>query len=73
MLLMVPTTRVPATGVHGHALVDAIVLNSDGEEGVYVIRPSGGAMKASCGGWSARWRLCDTPTGRSGAVIASIV
>ena len=22
-------------------------------------------MKASCGGWSAWWRLCDTPTGRS--------
>ena len=26
MLLMVPTTRVPATGVDGHALVHAIVL-----------------------------------------------
>ena len=24
--LMVPTTRVPASGVDGHALVDAIVL-----------------------------------------------
>ena len=26
MLLMVPTTRGPATGVDGHALVDAIVM-----------------------------------------------
>ena len=36
-----------------------------------MIRPPGGAMEASCRGWSAWWRRCDTPTGRSGAMIAS--
>ena len=39
-LLMVPTTRVPATGVNGHALVDRV--------GVYEC-----CNNVSCGGWSA--------------------
>ena len=36
-----------------------------------MVSPPRGAMKAPCGGWSSWWRLCDTPTGRSGAMMPS--
>ena len=67
MLLMVPTTRVPATGLDGHALAETQRLR---RASIYVMRPPGGAMEASCGGWSALWRLCGTPTVSSDNTIS---
>ena len=63
MLLVVPTTRVRATGVDGHALVDAIVLELLLS---YFHRPSHATRPVAKSSGSARDSVCSNNSG-SGA------